>query len=64
MTAVGCATGLLLTVARAELIRATLDVEIVAQVASLSQYQRLEAVFRGAIGERKPKGIVVAGAPL
>ncbi|MBI3900110.1 MAG: hypothetical protein HY308_17720 [Gammaproteobacteria bacterium] len=39
----GCATGLLLTTARAELIRATQDVDVVAQVATLVQYHKLEA---------------------
>jgi hypothetical protein len=39
----GCATGLLLTAQRAELIRATQDVDIVAQVASIAQYHQLEA---------------------
>ena len=39
----GCATGLLSTAPRAELIRATQDVDIVAQVTSLAQYHRLGA---------------------
>jgi predicted nucleotidyltransferase len=39
----GCATGLLLTAQRAELIRATQDVDIVAQVTSIAQYHQLEA---------------------
>jgi predicted nucleotidyltransferase len=52
----GCATGLLLTAARAELIRATQDVDVVAQVATLAQYHRLEAAIeaRGFARDRSP----------
>jgi len=39
----GCATGLLLTAPRAELIRATRDVDVVAELVSLSDYHELEA---------------------
>ncbi len=39
----GCATGLLLTVPRAQWIRATQDVDVVAEVTSTAQYHRLEA---------------------
>ncbi len=38
----GCATGLLLTEARAELIRATDDVDVVAEVATVTEYHRVE----------------------
>ncbi len=56
----GCATGLLLTAPRAELIRATQDVDIVAQVASLAQYHRLEAAVeaRGFARDRSPEAPV------
>jgi len=52
----GCATGLLLTAQRAELIRATQDVDIVAPVASITQYHQLEAVVeaRGFVRDRSP----------
>jgi hypothetical protein len=39
----GCATGLLVTVVRAQSIRATEDVDVVARVASISGYHRVEA---------------------
>lgn len=38
----GCVTGLLLTTPRAEMIRATEDVDLVAQVATAAQYHELE----------------------
>jgi hypothetical protein len=38
----GCANGLLLTAERAELIRATQDVDVVAQLTSIAQYHRME----------------------
>jgi predicted nucleotidyltransferase len=38
----GCASGLLLTAQRSELIRATQDVDVVAQLTSIAQYHRLE----------------------
>jgi hypothetical protein len=52
----GCATGLLLTAPRAELIRATQDVDVVAQVTTLAQYHRLEAAIeaRGFSHDRSP----------
>jgi predicted nucleotidyltransferase len=53
----GCATGLLLTAPRAELIRATQDVDVVAQVTTLAQYHRLEAAIeaRGFARDRSPE---------
>jgi predicted nucleotidyltransferase len=42
----GCATGLLVTNVRAQPIRATIDVDLVAHVASLAEYHDLEAQFR------------------
>lgn len=53
----GCATGLLLTAQRAELIRATQDVDVVARVASITQYHRLEAAVaaRGFARDRSPE---------
>lgn len=39
----GCAAGLLLTAPRAQWIRATQDVDVVAEVASAAQYHRLES---------------------
>jgi predicted nucleotidyltransferase len=41
----GCATGLLVTAPRAQPIRMTLDVDLVAEVASLSEYHELERKF-------------------
>jgi hypothetical protein len=38
----GCATGLLLTARRAQVIRATQDVDVVVQVASLAKYHEIE----------------------
>jgi predicted nucleotidyltransferase len=38
----GCATGLMLTAPRAQLIRATNDVDVVAKVATTAQYHELE----------------------
>ncbi len=43
----GCATGLLVTVQRAQVIRPTDDVDIVAQVANTAGYHQLEAQLRG-----------------
>jgi predicted nucleotidyltransferase len=43
----GCATGLLVTVQRAQVIRPTDDVDIVAQVANTAGYHALEAQLRG-----------------
>ena len=56
----GCATGLLLTAPRAELIRATQDVDVVAQVATMAQYHRLEAAIeaRGFAHDRSPEAPV------
>ncbi len=53
----GCATGLLLTAQRSELIRATQDVDTVAQVATIAQYHRLEAAIerRGFARDRSPE---------
>ncbi len=42
----GCATGLLVTVKRAQVIRPTDDVDIVAQVASTAGYHQLESQLR------------------
>lgn len=42
----GCATGLLVTVQRAQVIRPTDDVDIVAQVANTAGYHQLEAQLR------------------
>lgn len=42
----GCATGLLLTDAAAPPIRATRDVDVIVEVASLASYQRLSARLR------------------
>ena len=42
----GCATGLLVTVARAQPIRATLDVDIVVQVTTMHDYHDMEAALR------------------
>lgn len=56
----GCATGLLLTAPRAELIRATQDVDVVAQVATMAQYHQLEAATeaRGFAHDRSPEAPV------
>lgn len=43
----GCATGLLITDAAAPLIRATKDVDAIAEVASLIEYHRLAKQLRG-----------------
>jgi hypothetical protein len=42
----GCATGLLLTDAAAPPIRATQDVDVITEVASLADYHRLAAELR------------------
>ena len=42
----GCATGLLVTVKRAQVIRPTDDVDIVAQVVSVAGYHQLESQLR------------------
>lgn len=42
----GCATGLLVTVERAQVIRPTDDVDIVTQVATTAEYHQLEAQLR------------------
>lgn len=42
----GCATGLLVTIQRAQVIRPTDDVDIVAQVATTADYHQLEARLR------------------
>ena len=42
----GCATGLLVTDVRAQPIRATIDVDLVAHVVSTAQYRALEKQFR------------------
>lgn len=42
----GCATGLLITTVRSELIRATTDVDVLVEVASLADYQRAESRLR------------------
>lgn len=56
----GCANGLLLTEPRAELIRATQDVDVVAQVATAAQYHELErrVAARGFLHDTSP------GAPI
>ncbi len=41
----GCATALLVTAARAQPIRVTLDVDLIAEVATLSEYHELERQF-------------------
>jgi predicted nucleotidyltransferase len=38
----GCATGLLITTARAQIIRGTVDVDVVVQVATILEYQAVE----------------------
>ena len=43
----GCATGLLVTIKRAQVIRPTDDVDIVAQVATTAGYHQLESQLRG-----------------
>jgi predicted nucleotidyltransferase len=43
----GCATGLLVTAPRAQPIRVTLDVDLVAEVATLAAYHELERQFEG-----------------
>ncbi len=43
----GCATGLLVTSPRAQPIRMTLDVDLVAEVTSLAAYHELERQFEG-----------------
>lgn len=52
----GCATGLLVTVARAQPIRVTLDVDIVVQVATASGYHDMESALRarGFINDTSP----------
>jgi len=42
----GCATGLLVTAARAQRIRVTADVDLVAEVATARAYHRMEAAFQ------------------
>ena len=42
----GCATGLLVTIERAQMMRPTDDVDIVAQVANTADYHQLEAQLR------------------
>lgn len=43
----GCATGLLVTAPRAQQIRMTLDVDLVAEVTTLAAYHELERQFEG-----------------
>jgi hypothetical protein len=56
----GCATGFLLTAPRAELIRATQDMDVMVQVTNLAQYHRLEATIesRGFAHDRSPEAPV------
>lgn len=42
----GCATGLLLTTVRSELIRATIDVDVVVVAATIVDYHRMESQLR------------------
>lgn len=56
----GCATGLLVTAPRAQSIRITLDVDLVAEVASLAEYHALERQFE-ALGFAHD---LSAGAPI
>ena len=41
----GCATAVLVTAARAQPVRVTMDVDLVAEVATLSEYNQLERQF-------------------
>ena len=39
----GCATGILVTVTRAQGVRVTMDVDVVAEVTTIREYQQIEA---------------------
>ncbi len=52
----GCATGLLVTVERAQVIRPTDDVDIVTQVATTAEYHQLEAQLRSKGFEQDMRG--------
>lgn len=56
----GCATGLLVTAVRAQAVRMTEGVDLVAQVASVREYHEMEALFqaRGFVHDLSP------GAPI
>lgn len=56
----GCATGLLVTSSRSEMIRPTRDVDVVIETVSRSDYQRVETEFR----ERGFAHDQSAGAPI
>lgn len=56
----GCVTGLLVTAVRAQSIRATQDVDVVVQAASLREYQAMES----ALAARGFSHDVSAGAPI
>jgi len=53
----GCATGLLVTSTRAQLIRGTVDVDVVAQVATILEYQAIERrlLARNFVHDRSPE---------
>lgn len=50
----GCATGLLVTKTRANQIRATEDVDVVAQAATIGEYHRVKACWPHAASSMTP----------